>query len=270
MGRAGAGARRAFGGSRIILKSPEQVIKMRAAGRVVHAALRAMGQAIVPGKSTTEDLERAAREVIVASGGSSAFLGYAPHGHPPYPAWTCISVNEEVVHGIPGRRVLQAGDIVSCDVGVQLNGVFGDAAWTFPVGEVRPEVDRLLRVTLDALMQGIAEARHGNTVGDIGFAVDRHATRNGCTVVRDLVGHGVGLSLHEEPQIPNYGRRGTGALLQEGATLAIEPMVNMGRHDVEALADEWTIVTCDRRPSAHFEHTVLVTRQGGEILTQGD
>jgi methionyl aminopeptidase len=229
-----------------------------------------MGEAILPGKSTTSDLERVAISIIGGSGGSSAFLGYAPMDHPPFPAWTCISVNEEVVHGIPNRRVLQEGDVVSCDVGVELHGVFADAAWTFPVGRVRPEVDRLLHVTEEALYLGIAEARHGRRVGDISHAIERQATRHGYSVVRELVGHGVGLSLHEDPQIPNFGRRGHGPVLSEGATLAIEPMVNQGRYDVEALADAWTIVTCDRKPSAHFEHTVVVTRTGGVILTQGD
>jgi methionyl aminopeptidase len=262
--------RRGASGSNIIIKTPEQIERMKVAGRVVRTTLMAMGDAIVPGKSTTQDLEKAAIAVITGAGASSAFLGYAPHGHPPYPAWTCISVNEEVVHGIPGRRLLSEGDIVSCDVGVELNGCFADAAWTFPVGRVRPEVDRLLHVAEESLYLGIAEARHGRQVGDIGYAIERHVAKHGCSVVRDLVGHGVGLKLHEDPQIPNFGRRGTGPLLSQGATLAIEPMVNMGRYDVEAMADEWTIVTCDRKPSAHFEHTVVVTRTGGVILTQGD
>lgn len=256
--------------SLIRVKTPEQIKKIRAAGRVVYNALQAMKAAIDPGRSTTYDLELAAVKVISEAGGSSAFLGYAPYGHPPFPAWTCISVNEVVVHGIPGRQVLQEGDIVSCDVGVELNGYYGDSAWTFPVGKISPEAEQLLRVTEESLYRGIAHARVGNRIGDIGHAVEKHAIAHGYSVVRDLVGHGVGFRLHEEPQIPNYGRPGTGPLIEEGATLAIEPMVNMGRQDVEALSDDWTIVTCDRKLSAHFEHTVAVTSNGPVIMTQGD
>jgi methionyl aminopeptidase len=254
----------------VVLKSPQEIEKMRAAGRVVYAALQAMKAAIVPGRATTNDLEEAAIRVLGAAGASSAFLGYSPHEHPPYPAWTCISVNDEVVHGIPGRRVLQEGDIVSCDVGVRLNGYYADSAWTFPVGRVSPATDRLLRVAEEALYQAIAQAKPGNRLGDVCHAIERHARRNGYSVVREMVGHGVGRSLHEEPQIPNYGKAGTGIILKEGMTLAIEPMINAGRHEIEALPDEWTIVTSDRTLSAHFEHTVAITKNGARILTQGD
>lgn len=254
----------------IILKTPREVEKMRAAGRVVYEALQAMQRAIVPGQTTTYDLEQIAVQVLTRYGASSPFLGYAPMNHPPFPAWTCISVNEEVVHGIPGRRVLREGDIVSCDVGACLNGYYADSAWTFPVGRVSEEVARLLRVTREALYKGIAQAKVGNRLGDVGHAIYRHVVQNGFSVVRDMVGHGVGRSLHEEPQVPNYGRAGTGVLLQEGMTIAIEPMVNMGRREIEALPDEWTIVTSDRSYSAHFEHTIAITRNGARILTQGD
>jgi methionyl aminopeptidase len=254
----------------IILKTPEEIEKMRIAGRVVYAALQAMQNAIVPNRTTTYELEQVAVQVLAAHGASSPFLGYAPANHPPYPAWTCISVNEEVVHGIPGRRVLCEGDIVSCDVGVKLNGYYADSAWTFPVGRVAPEVTRLLKVTREALYKGIAQAKAGNRLGDVGHAIYRHVAQNGFSVVRDMVGHGVGRSLHEEPQVPNFGKAGTGVLLQEGMTIAIEPMVNIGKRDIEALADEWTIVTSDRTLSAHFEHTIAVTRNGARILTQGD
>jgi methionyl aminopeptidase len=254
----------------VILKSPDEIERMRAAGRVVHKALQAMRAAIVPGRSTTHDLEQAAIDVLAEHGADSPFLGYAPHHHPPYPAWTCISVNEQVVHGIPGRRILQEGDIVSCDVGVRLNGYYADSAWTFPVGRVAPEAERLLRVTEEALYKGLALAKAGNTLGDVGHAIERHARQNGFSVVREMVGHGVGRSLHEEPQIPNYGKPGKGLVLREGMTLAIEPMVNLGTREIQALDDEWTIVTSDRKLSAHFEHTVAITRNGARILTQGE
>jgi len=216
------------------------------------------------------DLERAAALAITEKGGTSAFLGYAPDGHPPYPAWTCISVNEEVIHGIPGKRVLQEGDVVGCDVGVKLDGYFADSAWTFPVGRQSARTERLLAVAQEALYAGIEQAKLGGRVGDIGAAIERHVRRQGFTVVHEMVGHGVGRYLHEAPQIPNHGRRGTGPLLVEGTTLAIEPMVNMGGRQIEVLKDSWTIVTRDRSRSAHFEHTVAVTRNGARILTQED
>lgn len=252
----------------ILLKTDGEIEKMRTAGRVVHQALQAMGAAIVPGKTTTHDLERVAIEVLSSHKAESPFLGYAPHNHPPYPAWTCISVNEEVVHGIPGRRVLQDGDIVSCDVGVKLNGWFADSAWTFPVGNVSREVERLLRVTEEALFKGIEKAKIGNRIGDISHAIERHARQNGFSVVHEMVGHGVGRSLHEEPQVPCHGKPGTGPTIREGMTIAIEPMVNAGKRDIEALEDQWTIVTADRRLSAHFEHTIAITQNGTAILTR--
>lgn len=256
--------------SSILRKTAAEIEAIREAGRVVRRALNAMRDAIEPDRSTTADLEHAAVEVIAGAGATSAFLGYAPHAMPPFPAWTCISVNEEVVHGIPGRRVLKSGDVVSCDVGVLLNGYYADAASTFPVGDVSPEVERLLTVTRGALDRAVAQAKVGARVGDISHAIERHARRHGYCVVHDLVGHGVGRMLHEAPQIPNYGAAGSGPILPEGATLAIEPMVNMGRKDVEALEDQWTIVTRDRMVSAHFEHTVAVTANGALVLTQGD
>lgn len=243
---------------------------MRAAGRVVGEALKTMEAAIEPGVTTTYDLEKLATQVISKYGATSAFLGYAPNEHPPFPAWTCISVNEEVVHGIPGRRVLQHGDIVKCDVGVKLNGYYCDSAWTFAVGTVDPEVERLMKVGMEALRRGLQQARAGNRVGDISHAIERYVLQNRCSVVREMVGHGVGRSLHEEPQVPNYGKAGTGPILREGMTIAIEPMVNLGTAEIFALDDAWTIVTADRKPSVHFEHTVLVTRQGARILSQGD
>jgi len=254
----------------ILIKSEAEVEKIGAAGKIVYRALQAMKAAIVPDVSTTFDLERAAMSVITAAGAESAFLGYAPHGLPPYPAATCISVNEEVVHGIPGRRVLRSGDIVSCDVGVKFNGYFGDSAWTFVVGEVSPLAQKLLRVTEECLHRGISKMKPGMRLGDVGNAVERHARQNGFSVVRDMVGHGVGRSLHEEPQVPNYGTPGSGVVLREGMTLAIEPMINMGRGDIHSLDDNWTIVASDGKLSAHFEHTVVITKNGARILTQGE
>jgi methionyl aminopeptidase len=254
----------------IQIKTPEEIENIRASGVIVRRTLDAMRDAIVPGVTTTADLERVAAQEISRHNATSAFLGYAPPGHPPYPAWTCISVNEVVIHGIPGSRVLEPGDVVSCDVGVRLNGFYADAAWTFPVGKVSPEVDRLLHVGEEALFAGIQQAKAGNRVGDIGHAIEALVYRHGFTVVREMVGHGVGRQLHEDPQIPNYGRPGRGPLLSEGATLAIEPMVMMGGHTIEVLEDGWTIVTGNGRPAVHFEHTVAITSNGARILTQGD
>ncbi len=253
----------------IIRKTPDEINKMRAAGCIVDAALRAMRDAIVPGKTTTNDLENVAIHVLSEHGATSPFLGYAPHEHPPFPAWTCISVNEQVVHGVPGRRVLKDGDIVGCDVGVNLNGYYADGAWTFPVGRVSPATERLLKVGEEALYRGIEQARAGKRLGDISAAIERFVRKNGYTVVKEMVGHGIGRSLHEEPQVPNFGKAGTGPVLEEGMTICIEPMVNAGRRDIEALSDEWTIVTSDRSLSAHFEHTVAITGNGAQILTQG-
>jgi methionyl aminopeptidase len=253
----------------IIIKTPQEIERIRAAGRIVHQALTMMGRAVAPGV-TTQELEDIAVQVISAAGATSAFLGYQPIGHTPFPAWTCISVNDEVVHGIGGPRVLHEGDIVSCDCGVKLNGYYADSAWTFPVGKVDPETDKLLKVTREALQRAIAAAKPGNRIGDIGYTVERFVRQNGYSVVRDMVGHGVGTALHEDPQIPNYGKPKTGPVLREGMTLAIEPMVNIGTAEIAPLSDGWTVVTADGQKSAHFEHTIVVTRHGARILTQGD
>jgi methionyl aminopeptidase len=254
----------------ITTKSEEEIARIEAAGRVVAEALHAMRDAIVPGKTTTNDLENTAIAVLTKHGAVSPFFGYQPPHHPPYPAWTCISVNEEVVHGVPGRRVLNEGDIVGCDVGAKLDGFYADAAWTFPVGRVSPEAERLLKVGEEALYTGIAAAKPGAHVGDIGAAIERFVHRHGYSVVREMVGHGIGRALHEEPQVPNFGKPGHGPLLREGMTICIEPMVNAGGHAIQALSDEWTIVTSDRSLSVHFEHTVAITRNGPRILTRGN
>ena len=253
----------------IYLKKPEEIEKIRAAGRVLHLAMKAAEAAVAPGV-TTGELEDLAMRVIAQSGATSPFLGYAPVGHPPFPAWTCISTNEEIVHGIPGRRVLKDGDIVTVDCGVVLDGWMADSAWTFPVGKISAQTTHLLKVTEEALFKGIAQAKPGNRTGDIGYAVQKFVEAHGYSIVRELSGHGVGRSLHEDPQVFNYGQRGKGDLLQCGMTFAIEPMVNAGRKETKVLTDRWTIVTADRKYSAHFEHTVAITPDGAIILTNGD
>ena len=216
---------------------------------------------IKPG-CTTKELDDAAGAVIARFGGKSPFLGYKG-----YPGNICVSVNEEVVHGIPGKRRIQYGDVVSLDVGIILNGFVGDTATTVPVGLLKPRTEELLRVTEQALHAGIGKAKAGNRVGDISFAVQSFVEAHGFAVVREFVGHGVGRKLHEDPQIPNYGRANDGPKLKPGMTLAIEPMINAGTFEVQMLNDGWTVVTADGAPSAHFEHTVLVTEGEPEILT---
>jgi methionyl aminopeptidase len=246
----------------IVRKTPIEIEKMRAAGRIVAEVLQAMEQAIVPGVTRTADLDALAVRIAQRHGATPAFLGYRG-----FPASTCISVNETVVHGIPGERVLQDGDIVSVDFACWLDGYIADAATTIAVGQVSTEARRLLAVTRESLHKGIAAARIGGHVGDIGAAVQRHVEKAGYSVVRDLVGHGVGKAMHEEPQVPNYGRPGRGDRLYEGMTIAIEPMVNAGKKEVRTLEDRWTVVTADGSLAAHFEHTVAITRRGPEILT---
>lgn len=253
----------------ITLKSPAQIAKMRAAGRIVHQVLKQTGEAVQPGV-TTGELEDLAARIISENGGTSPFLGYTPSGHAPFPAWTCISVNEEIVHGIPGRRRLMEGDIVTIDCGVELDGWIGDSAWTFGVGKISPQADRLLKTTEEALYKGIDKARAGNRTGDIGHAVQAYAENHGFSVVRELTGHGVGTSLHEDLQVPNFGARGKGEALRCGMTFAIEPMLNMGSKVIKYKDDGWTIVTADGKLSAHFEHTVAIVDNGVQILTKGD
>ncbi len=238
---------------------------MREACRIVAEVLRLIGQQVRPGV-TTGELDSAAEQYIRSRGGIPAFKGYGPSDNP-FPATLCTSVNEEVVHGIPGRRVLTDGDIVSVDVGVLKDGWYGDAARTFAVGTISAETQRLLRVTEESLNLGIGAMRSGNRVHDISSAVQVHVEEAGFSVVRDLCGHGVGKDLHEEPSVPNFGKRGTGAALVDGMTLAIEPMVNAGGWQVQVLEDGWTVVTKDGKPSAHFEHTVALVNGRPEILT---
>ncbi len=237
---------------------------MRRSGRIVRQVLDTVKEAVKPGL-TTMDLERIAEKKIRELGAKPAFKGYYD-----YPCVLCTSVNNEIVHGIPSeRRVLKEGDIVSIDTGVVLDGFYGDAAITVPVGgELTPELKKLLEVTRESLYQGIEAARIGNTVGDVGAAVQKLVEANGFSVVREFVGHGIGTKLHEDPQVPNYGMPGTGPKLRDGMVLAIEPMVNAGRSETRVLDDKWTAVTKDGSFSAHFEHCVAVTKDGPVILTE--
>ena len=246
----------------IVRKTAVDIEKMRAAGRVVAEVLEAASKAVVPGQTTTADLNRIAQEICALRGGIPTFLGY--NG---FPAATCISVNEGVVHGIPGMQVLQEGDLVSFDFACTLNGYVADAAITIPVGAVSSEAQRLLQVTREALYQGIAKARIGARIGEVSSAIQRYVEAAGFSVVRELVGHGVGRNLHESPEVPNYGKPGQGIRLIEGMTLAIEPMVNAGNRETRTLPDKWTVVTKDGALSAHFEHTVAITKHGADILT---
>jgi len=248
----------------IVCKSAAELEKMRRSGHVVRQVLDTVKAIVKPGV-TTMDLERAAAEKIEELGAKPAFKGYYD-----YPCVLCTSVNQEIVHGIPSeRRVLKEGDIVSLDCGVVLDGYYGDAALTVAVGEnLRPEVERLLKVTEESLYKGIEKVRIGNSVGDVGAAVQEWVEAHGFSVVREFVGHGIGTKLHEDPQVPNFGTRGHGARLREGMVLAIEPMVNIGKPGTRVLDDNWTAVTEDGSYSAHFEHCVAVTKNGPLILTE--
>jgi methionyl aminopeptidase len=247
----------------IVCKSPAEIAKMRLANELVADILDELRAMVAPGLSTA-DLDAHAERATRAAGAEPAFKGYRG-----YPASLCASINDEVVHGIPSKsRVLREGDIISLDMGVRLDGFFGDSAVTVPVGRVDPRVDTLLRVTQEALWRAIAEVKAGARVSDIGHTVQQWVEAHGFSVVREFVGHGVGRALHEEPQIPNYGPRGRGPRLAEGMVLAIEPMVNMGKPAVRVLPDGWTAVTKDGSLSAHFEHTVAVTASGADVLTR--
>jgi methionyl aminopeptidase len=248
----------------IVCKSPAEIEKMRRSGHIVREVLDHVRSLVVP-DATTMDLERAAEQKMKDLGVKPAFKGYYD-----YPCVLCTSVNEEIVHGIPSeKRVLKAGDIVSVDCGVVLDGYYGDAAITVPVGEeITPELRKLLKVTEDSLYRGIEKVRIGNSVGDVGSAVQQYVEAAGFSVVREFVGHGIGTKLHEEPQVPNFGTPGHGARLREGMVLAIEPMVNYGKPEARVLSDKWTAVTADGSYSAHFEHCVAVTKNGPMILTQ--
>ena len=245
----------------IHLKTDAEIEILRENNILVSRALAEVGKHIRPG-ITTRELDRIAEDFIRANGAEPAFLGYQG-----YPASACISVNEQVVHGIPGDRVIEEGDIVSVDLGTFLKGFVGDSAYTFAVGEVSAEARKLLEVTKEALYKGTAQAKAGNRVGDISAAVQEYAESFGYGVVRDLVGHGIGTHLHEDPEVPNFAMKRKGILLRPGMTLAIEPMINMGRPEVVWMDDDWTVVTEDGSLSAHYENTVLITEGEPEILS---
>ena len=250
----------------IPLKNPEAIKRMRESCAIAATVLARLKEQVRPG-ITTYDLDQIGRDLIASFGARSACHGYQLHSRR-YPAHTCLSVNEEVVHGIGSlKRILHDGDIISLDVVVEYNGYIGDNAATVPVGVIALRTAELLKVTEAALYLGIKQAVTGHRIGDISHAVQTFVEAQGFGVVREMVGHGVGREMHEEPQIPNFGRRNSGEKIKPGMTLAIEPMVNLGRHEVRTLSDGWTVVTSDGSPSAHFEHTVLTTDSGPEILT---
>jgi methionyl aminopeptidase len=246
----------------IVCKSPAEIERMRAANALVADVLAELAAMVAPGVTTAE-LDARAEALVRAGGAEPAFKGYRG-----YPATLCASVNDQVVHGIPSDLALVEGDIISLDMGVKLNGFYGDSAVTVPVGTVAPEVLTLLRVTRESLEKGIAQVRLGGRVSDIGHAIQQHVEAHGFSVVREFVGHGIGAALHEDPQIANYGEPGHGPRLAEGMVLAIEPMVNAGKAAVKVLSDNWTAVTRDGSLSAHFEHSVAVTKDGPLVLTQ--
>ena len=245
----------------INIRSREEVEKIRASNRIVAETLALIGNEIKPGV-TTLTLDRLAEEFIRSQDAKPAFKGY--NG---FPASICVSVDEQVVHGIPSQRELCEGEIIGVDIGTLKDGYYGDAAFTFAVGQVDETKQRLMRVTEDSLYKGIEKARAGNHLSDIGHAVQLYVESHGFSVVRSLVGHGIGTQLHEPPEVPNYGNPGRGPELKPGMCLAIEPMVNVGTFEVESLEDGWTIVSIDRKPSAHFEHTIAITENDPEILS---
>lgn len=246
----------------IVIKTPDEVARMRVSGRLAASVLDAVARAVAPGVTTAE-LDEMARRMIADLGAKSAFFGYRG-----YPGQICVSINDEVVHGIPGPRRIALGDVVSLDVGVEYDGFIGDTARTVMVGVTDPLVLRLVATGERALEAAIARARAGGRLSDISHAIEQTAVDAGFSVVRDFVGHGVGRRMHEDPQVPNFGPPGKGPVLKQGMTLALEPMINMGGSAVEVMSDGWTVRTRDRRPSVHFEHTVAVTAAGGaEILT---
>ncbi len=248
----------------VYIKTEEQIAKIKESNRIVAEALQFIEKFIEPGISTKE-IDREIENFILKKGARPAFKGL--YG---FPAATCISVNDVVVHGIPGKRKLQNGDIVGIDIGVELDGFYGDGAHTFMVGQVRPDIVKLCQVTEESLYKGIEQACIGNRIGDISAAIQEHVEKHGFSVVREFVGHGVGIKPHEDPQIPNYGKKGTGMRLKRGMVIAIEPMINMGTHEVYIDDDEWTVHTADGLPSAHYEHSLAILEEGPVILTKTD
>jgi len=250
-----------FNRKQILYKTAAEIEIMREAAQIVSRTLGILAAEIKPGV-TPLHLDKIAEEYIRSQNAIPGFLGLYD-----FPNTLCISINEQVVHGIPGTTPLKEGDIISVDCGSYFEGYYGDHAYTFEVGEVSPEIKKLLQVTKECLEIGVTQAKVGNRIGDIGFHIQQHAEKHGYGVVRDLVGHGLGQSMHEEPQVPNYGRRGTGKQIQNGLVIAIEPMINMGTEQVIQASDNWTIITADNQPSAHFEHDVAVVNGKPEVLS---
>ena len=250
----------------IPIKSKAEIDRMRKSGKAVSIVLKEIGDAVGVGV-TTRELDMVSRRAIKRLKGKPSFLNYKIPGHTPYPATICASVNEQIVHGIPGGRKLRDGDIISVDVGLSLNGYHGDNAFTFPVGNIPAKTQQLLDITKAALYKGIDEAKSGNRVGDISYAIQSYVEPYGYSPVRDFVGHGIGSSMHEEPQVPNYGQPDRGPRLKPGMVLAIEPMINEGIWEAKLLDNGWTAVTADGKHSAHYEHTVAILSDGPEILT---
>ena len=248
----------------ITIKSEYEVSLMREAGRIVYDTHQYLKPFIKPG-ITTRELDKLAHDYIISRDAYPSCLNYEG-----YPASICISVNEEVVHGIPGKRKLKNGDIVTLDICACYKGYHGDSAWTYPVGDISKEKAYLLEHTEKALYEGLSKVKDGVKLGDVSNAIEEYATSHKLGVVRELVGHGIGSHLHEDPEVPNYGKKGTGITLKKGMTIAVEPMLNLGTRKVYLLDDDWTIVTGDKKPSAHFEHTIIVTSDGYEILTGDD
>jgi methionyl aminopeptidase len=248
----------------IYYKTEEEIELIKESSLLVAKTHAEVAKLIQPGVSTLT-LDKIAEEFIRDNGGVPAFKGYSG-----FPNTLCVSPNEQVVHGIPTNDPIESGTILSLDCGVKKNGFFGDSAFTYEVGEVAKDVKELLKITRESLYKGIEVAVAGNRIGDIGYAIQNHAEKNGFTVVRELVGHGVGVNLHESPEVPNYGKRGRGVKLHEGLVIAIEPMINMGVKEINQLNDGWTIKTADLKPSAHFEHTIVVRKGKAEILSSFD
>jgi methionyl aminopeptidase len=248
-------------GGKPVVKTEDEIALIKESSLLIGKTHAMLAAHILPGVTTME-LDKLAHDFIKDHGGFPGFLGY--NG---FPNSICASVNAAVVHGIPTQDPLKSGDIVSVDIGVIKNNMWGDSAFTFAVGEVSNEVNQLLRVTKECLLIGIEQAVAGNRIGDIGYSIQQHAESFGYGVVRELVGHGVGIQLHEPPEVPNYGKRGSGPVLQEGWVLAIEPMINLGTKNIRQMKDGWTIVTSDMKPSAHFEHTIVVRKDKAEVLS---